>query len=285
MSYRASLRGETFAFADLRELLAKANEEKSGDQLAGLAAGSELERVAAKLALADVTLGEIADTPVVEDDVTELIHSGQDRARFSELRSVTVGELREMVLSRGFARVWEDGLAWALTPEMAAAVAKLMSNKDLIVGAAPAADRHALPQHDGRARRARLPHPAQPPDRRPGRHPGLDTRRAAVRLRRRGHRREPGQRVRLVGRGRGARAAGGRRAPGRADADLRASPTSRRSSRRCVPARRSICCSSRSPARRAPTRASASRSTCSPRAARRSWPTTPRVPVSSSGRT
>ena len=80
MSYRASLRGETFAFADLRELLAKANEEKSGDQLAGLAAGSELERVAAKLALADVTLGEIADTPVVEDDVTELIQSGHDRA-------------------------------------------------------------------------------------------------------------------------------------------------------------------------------------------------------------
>jgi ethanolamine ammonia-lyase large subunit len=137
MTYRASLRGESFAFADLRELLAKANEEKSGDQLAGLAAGSELERVAAKLALADVTLGEIADTPVVEDDVTALIERGHDREGFSDLRSVTVGELREMVLSRGFARVWEDGLAWALTPEMAAAVAKLMSNKDLIVGAAP----------------------------------------------------------------------------------------------------------------------------------------------------
>jgi ethanolamine ammonia-lyase large subunit len=137
MTYRASLRGESFAFADLRELLAKANEEKSGDQLAGLAGGSELERVAAKLALADVTLGEIADTPVVEDDVTALIERGHDREGFSDLRSVTVGELREMVLSRGFARVWEDGLAWALTPEMAAAVAKLMSNKDLIVGAAP----------------------------------------------------------------------------------------------------------------------------------------------------
>jgi ethanolamine ammonia-lyase large subunit len=137
MSYRASLRGEVFRFADLRELLAKANEEKSGDGLAGLAAATETERVAAKLALADVTLGEIADTPLVEDDVTELIESGHDRERFGELRSVTVGELREMVLSRGFATVWEDGLAWALTPEMAAAVAKLMSDKDLIVGAAP----------------------------------------------------------------------------------------------------------------------------------------------------
>jgi ethanolamine ammonia-lyase large subunit len=137
MSFRASLRGETFGFADLRELLAKASEEKSGDALAGLAAASETERVAAKLALADVTLGEIADTPLVDDDVTELIQSGHDRTRFAELRSVTVGELRELILSRAFAPVWTDGLAWAFTPEMAAAVAKLMSNKDLVVGAAP----------------------------------------------------------------------------------------------------------------------------------------------------
>jgi ethanolamine ammonia-lyase large subunit len=137
MSFKASLRGETFVFADLRELLAKSNEEKSGDALAGLAASSETERVAAKLALADVTLGEIADTPLVDDDVTGLIESGHDRERFAELRSVTVGELRELILSRAFASVWADGLAWAFTPEMAAAVAKLMSNKDLVVGAAP----------------------------------------------------------------------------------------------------------------------------------------------------
>ena len=70
MSYRASLRGETFAFADLREVFAKANEEKSGDQLAGLAAGSERERVAAKLALADVTLGEIVDHPLIDPTTT-----------------------------------------------------------------------------------------------------------------------------------------------------------------------------------------------------------------------
>src|SRR5918911_1633945 len=114
MSYRVTLRGEAFHFADLRELLAKANEEKSGDGLAGLAAATERERVAAKLALADVTLGEIADTPLVEDDVTELIERGHDRDRFADLRSVTVGELREMVLSRGFAAVWDDGLAHAL---------------------------------------------------------------------------------------------------------------------------------------------------------------------------
>ena len=111
MSYRVSLRGEVFRFADLRELLAKANEEKSGDVLAGLAAGSELERVAAKLALADVTLGDIADTPVIDDDVTALIQRGHDRRRFAELRSLTVGELRETVLSSGFPAAWEDGLA------------------------------------------------------------------------------------------------------------------------------------------------------------------------------
>jgi ethanolamine ammonia-lyase large subunit len=137
MSFRAAVRGEAFTFADLRELLAKASEEKSGDALAGLAAGSERERVAAKIALADVTLGEIADTPVIDDDVTALIEAGHDRERFAELRSVTVGELRELVLSQAFAAVWEDGLAWALTPEIAAAVARLMSNKDLVVAAAP----------------------------------------------------------------------------------------------------------------------------------------------------
>jgi ethanolamine ammonia-lyase large subunit len=137
MSFRASLRGESYTFPDLRELLAKASEEKSGDALAGLAAGSETERVAAKLALADVTLGEIADTPLIDDDVTELIESGHDKPRFADLRSLTVGELRELILSNGFAAAWQDGLAWALTPEMAAAVAKLMGNKDLVVGAAP----------------------------------------------------------------------------------------------------------------------------------------------------
>jgi ethanolamine ammonia-lyase large subunit len=137
MSFRASLRGEAYTFADLRELLAKASEEKSGDALAGLAAASETERVAAKIALADVTLGEIADTPLIEDDVTELIAAGHDTERFADLRSLTVGELRELILANGFAAAWADGLAWALTPEMASAVAKLMGNKDLVVGAAP----------------------------------------------------------------------------------------------------------------------------------------------------
>lgn len=136
MPFSHTLRGEVHRFADLRELLAKANEEKSGDALAGVAASTEKERAAAKLALADVTLGEIAATPLVDDDVTALIERTHDREAFAPLAAMTVGELREAVLSRGWAARWaQAGLADALTPEIAAAVAKLMSNKDLVVAA------------------------------------------------------------------------------------------------------------------------------------------------------
>src|SRR4051794_3489261 len=68
MAYHATVRGERFNFADLRDLFAKANEEKSGDQLAGIAAATDRERVAAKLALAGVTLGEIVDRPLIDPD-------------------------------------------------------------------------------------------------------------------------------------------------------------------------------------------------------------------------
>src|SRR5437764_520393 len=87
LSLCSSVRSERFTFADRRDLFAKANEEKSGDQLAGLAAATERERVAAKLALADVTLGEIVANPVVDydtDDVTRLICDALDRAAFAE---------------------------------------------------------------------------------------------------------------------------------------------------------------------------------------------------------
>lgn len=139
MSYQCTLRGRTYRFADMRDLFAKANEEKSGDALAGIAAASATERVAAKVALADVSLREIVDTPLIDDDVTALIADTHDRETFDrEFAALTVGELRELVLTRGFAARWaDDGLARALTPEIAAAVAKLMGNKDLVVAAAP----------------------------------------------------------------------------------------------------------------------------------------------------
>ncbi len=139
MPYHATIRNESFNFADLRELLAKANEEKSGDYLAGLAASSARERVAAKWALADVTLGEIVANPVIDpdqDDVSRLIVETQDRDAFNEIRSLTVGEFREMLLSERADEATLRRLCWAITPEVAAAVAKLMSNQDLVLGAA-----------------------------------------------------------------------------------------------------------------------------------------------------
>ncbi len=138
MFYRSTIRSESFTFADLRELLAKANEEKSGDQLAGLAAASVRERVAAKWALADVTLGEIVANPVIDpdqDDVSRLILDTHDRAGFAELRSLTVGEFREFLLSERADETTLQRLRFAITPEMAAAVAKLMSNQDLVLAA------------------------------------------------------------------------------------------------------------------------------------------------------
>jgi ethanolamine ammonia-lyase large subunit len=137
MSFRSTLRGETFVFPDLRELLGRANERKSGDELAGVAARSERERVAAKMALAEVTVAEVVATPLVDDDVTALVEGGLDRGRLVGIASLTLGELREHVLSPGFAAEWDAGLHRAITPEVAAAVARLMSARDLIQAAAP----------------------------------------------------------------------------------------------------------------------------------------------------
>src|SRR6266481_6924073 len=130
---------ERFDFSDLRELFAKANEEKSGDQLAGIAARSERERVAAKRKLADVTLGEIVHRPLIDpsnDDVSRLILETLDQQTFRSLGSMTVGEFREFLLDDGTTGAQLQQLQEAIVPEIAAAVAKLMSNKDLVLAAA-----------------------------------------------------------------------------------------------------------------------------------------------------
>src|SRR6516225_9259345 len=101
MAYQATLRGERFTFADLREVFARANEEKSGDQLAGLAARSERERVAAKIVLADVPLGDIVDRPLLDpdkDDVSRFLLDTLDHETFRSLRALTVGAFREYLL-------------------------------------------------------------------------------------------------------------------------------------------------------------------------------------------
>lgn len=127
--------GETFSFGSLKEVLAKANEQKSGDELAGIAARSELERVAAKQVLAEVTLDELRQEPAVpyeQDEVTRLVDDSLDPAAWLKIRSWTVGELREFLLSDKTDPPDVSSIRWGLTGEMAAAVAKLMSNMDLI---------------------------------------------------------------------------------------------------------------------------------------------------------
>jgi ethanolamine ammonia-lyase large subunit len=129
---------ERFQFAGLPELFAKANEEKSGDQLAGIAAASERERVAAKRALAAVTLEHIVNNPLIDpdqDDVSRLILESHDQQAFADIKSQTVGEFREFLLNDQTTEADLKRLHWAITPEIAAATAKLMSNKDLVMAA------------------------------------------------------------------------------------------------------------------------------------------------------
>jgi ethanolamine ammonia-lyase large subunit len=139
MPFCHTIRGERFTFADLRELLARANEPKSGDELAGIAARSERERAAARLALADVPLGDLVANPVIDpdkDNVSRLILDAHDAAAFTGIRSLTVGAFREFLLDDATSGATLNELKWAITPEVAAAVAKLMGNKDLVYAAA-----------------------------------------------------------------------------------------------------------------------------------------------------
>lgn len=125
-----------YVFDDLRDLLAKASPLKSGDQLAGIAAAGDEERVAARLALAEVPLRtflEEAPVPYEEDEVTRLILDTHDRAAFEEIATFTVAELRDWLLSYDADGAALSRLAPGLTPEMTAAVAKLMRNQDLIL--------------------------------------------------------------------------------------------------------------------------------------------------------
>jgi len=138
MTFCTTLRGQRYSFPDLRDLMAKANEEKSGDALAGIAAASHSERAAAKAALAEVPLSAFLDTPLLspdEDDVSRVLLDDHDAAAFTPLAGWTVGELRDHLLSETTTAADIRGLQRAMLPEMAAAVAKLMGNKDLVVAA------------------------------------------------------------------------------------------------------------------------------------------------------
>ncbi len=126
----------TYAFADLRTLLAKASPARSGDHLAGLAAGSSEERVAAQMALAALPLRTFLNEAVVpyeDDEVTRLIVDGHDAAAFQPVAHLTVGDFRNWLLGDAADEAALAALAPGITPEMAAAVSKIMRIQDLVV--------------------------------------------------------------------------------------------------------------------------------------------------------
>jgi ethanolamine ammonia-lyase large subunit len=132
MRFSHTIRGVTYGFADLKELLAKASPLRSGDELAGICAASAEERVAARLVLADLPLRHFLDEVIIpyeSDEVTRLIVDTHDDAAFAPIASFTVGEFRNWLLDD---QASGDALAPGLTPEMAAAVSKLMQAQDLI---------------------------------------------------------------------------------------------------------------------------------------------------------
>ena len=134
--FSTSLGGTTHRFADLRTLLARATPHRSGDALAGLAAESAEQRVAAQLALADLPLRRLLDDPVVpydSDEVTRLICDTHDAAAFATVSHLTVGGLRDWLLSDAATTETLAALAPGLIPEMVAAVAKLCRLQDLMV--------------------------------------------------------------------------------------------------------------------------------------------------------
>jgi ethanolamine ammonia-lyase large subunit len=134
--YHATVGAVRHAFPDLRTLLAKASPFRSGDALAGLVAGSAEERVAAQMALADLPLSTLLEEPVIpyeRDEVTRLIIDGHDAGAFAPVRHLTVGGFREWLLSLEAGPETLAALAPGITPEMAAAVSKLMRLQDLVL--------------------------------------------------------------------------------------------------------------------------------------------------------
>jgi ethanolamine ammonia-lyase large subunit len=136
MVYRHAIGTTTYVFDDLRDLLAKATPPRSGDRLAGIAANSAEEMVAARIALADVPLKQFLQETVVpyeDDEVTRLIVDTHDRSAFAAISSLTVGSFRDWLLSVKVTTDVLKKLSRGVTPEMAAAVSKLMRNQDLIL--------------------------------------------------------------------------------------------------------------------------------------------------------
>jgi ethanolamine ammonia-lyase large subunit len=130
--------GKTYEFPDIRMLMGKANEEKSGDQLAGVAAETTAERAAARLVLAEVPLWVLRENPAVpydQDEVTRVIQDAVNETVYKEIKDWTVGGFREWILADTTSTEMIRRISGGLTAEMVSAVTKLMSNLDLIYGA------------------------------------------------------------------------------------------------------------------------------------------------------
>jgi ethanolamine ammonia-lyase large subunit len=135
MVYRHAIDATSYVFSDLRDLLAKATPPRSGDRLAGIAADSAQQMIAARIALADVPLKQFLQETVIayeDDEVTRLIVDSHDDQAFAAVSSLTVGAFRDWLLSDAATTDALRKLSRGVTPEMAAAVSKLMRNQDLI---------------------------------------------------------------------------------------------------------------------------------------------------------
>src|SRR5476649_322201 len=134
--FQTTLSHRSYRFKDLRELMAKASPARSGDYLAEVAATSAEERMAAKMALADVPLKTFLQqllVPYEDDEVTRLIIDTHDVTAFAAISHLTVGDFRDWLLSEKTDSAVLAAVAWGITPEMAAAVSKLMRDQDLIL--------------------------------------------------------------------------------------------------------------------------------------------------------
>ncbi len=138
MILKVTLSGKRYTFRTVKEVMAKANEEKSGDLLAGIAAASMQERVAAKVVLSQLTLDDIYNHPGVDydkDEVTRMIIDDIDADVFSQIKRWTVEQLREWLLALDTDNQKIHYISRGLTSEMIAAVCKLMTNMDLVMAA------------------------------------------------------------------------------------------------------------------------------------------------------
>lgn len=138
MILKTILAGQTYEFSSVKEVMAKANEQKSGDILAGIAAESDSERIAAKEVLANMLMSDLRNHPAVDydvDDVTRMDQDGVDEQAYNKIKNMTVGDFREWILDLKTSERDLKEISKGLTAEMIAGVTKLMSNLDLVYGA------------------------------------------------------------------------------------------------------------------------------------------------------